>query len=243
MSSTDFTPAEIAAAGGHNLLVTTGTCGEAARTGRSLDPGKVVFLRPNTSPAAIFGTLDHPGKGALEKAHRGVVVLDDATRFDKAVLDSLRNTHGNKRVRLYRGTDLAPAVNELADFRLVIGTRGRDRRALTGPLLDRIDITTETATDSTADPAALADARAAQTDRLTPLGVTTNAAVPAAALLGDLNPGRNALARLGLDLDRAHISLRAYTRILRVAWTLADLTGKTTPDAETIETARTLRTL
>lgn len=59
--------------------------------------------------------------------------------------------------------------------------------------------------------------------------------------MGALHPGRTALRTLDEDLDRARISLRGYTRILRVAWTLADLTGKTTPGTEEINTARTLR--
>lgn len=241
--ATDFTSAEVAAAGGHNLLVTTGACGKAARTGRTLDPGKAVFLRPSTSPAAIFGTAENPGAAALATAHQGVVVLDDATRFDRAVLDSLRTVHDTKRLTLHRGGNPAPETTAPADFRLVIGTRGRNLRGISGPLLDRADIATEAATACIADPAALAAARAAQAERLAPFGVSTNAATPAAILLEDLHPGRDVLARLDLDLDRARVSLRGYSRILRVAWTLADLAGKTTPDADDIEAARGLRNL
>lgn len=61
--------------------------------------------------------------------------------------------------------------------------------------------------------------------------------------MGPLRPGRAALATLDDDLDQARISLRGYARILRVAWTLADLTGTTTPGPEEINTARDLRTL
>lgn len=239
--TTDFTPAEVAAAGGHNLLVKNGASGKAAHPSRSLDPGKIVFLRPTTTAAAIFGKRDHGAKGALEKAHQGTVILDDATRFDPATLDSIRTAHDIKRVRLYKGNNIAPNVNEPADFRLIIGTRSRNLRPLTGPLLDRIDLTTNTAEDTQADPAALTAARTAQAERLTDHGIPTNAAAPLALLVGALHPGRTALRTLDEDLDRARISLRGYTRILRVAWTLADLTGKTTPGTEEINTARTLR--
>lgn len=242
-TTTDFTPAEIAAAGGHNLLITTGPCGKAARTGRTLDTGKVVYIRPTTTAAAIFGKHDHEAKGTLEKAHQGTVILDDATRFDPAILDNIRTTHDTKRVRLYKGSNITPTVNEPADFRMIIGTRNRDPRTLTGPLLDRIDITTHTATAPASNPTALADARAAQTERLELFGASTNATAPHSIFLGELALGRNTLTQLDNDLDRAQITLRGYVRTLRVAWTLADLTGKTTPTAHEIGVARTLHTL
>lgn len=241
LTLTDFAPAEVAAAGGHNLLVKHGDSGKAAQPSRTLDPGKVVLIRPSTTATGIFGKLDHGAKGALESAHQGTVILDDATRFDPAILDGIRNAHDAKRVRLYKGRDIAPNVNEPADFRLIIGTRGQDLRKISGPLLDRIDITTETAESTQADPAALAAAREAQANRLTAHGHATNAAAPLSLLLGALHPGRTALHALDEDLDRARVSLRGYLRILRLSWTLADLAGQTTPGAEEIEAARALR--
>lgn len=244
MSITDFTPAEVAAAGRHNLLATHDHHARTLNPSRGLDTGKAVFLRPGTTTATgLFGKLDHGAKGALETAHQGTVVLGDATRFDPAILDSIRTTHDTKRLRLYKGDDIAPNVNEPADFRLILHTGDRNPRHLPWTLLDRIDITTNTAAEPQADPAALAAARAAQADRLSGHDITTNAAAGLDLLMGPLRPGRAALATLDDDLDQARISLRGYARILRVAWTLADLTGATTPGPEEINTARGLRTL
>ncbi|MGP9587231.1 ATP-binding protein [Micrococcaceae sp. AOP34-BR2-30] len=239
---TDFTADQIAAAGGHNLLVAQGPGGKAANTSRPLDPGNIVTIRPSTTAATIFGTIKGVAKGQLEKAHQGTVILDDATRFTGTILDSIHAAYDTKRVRLYKGDHLT--VNEPADFRMIIATRGRDQHPLPGQLLDRVDIiTTKALGNAGANPATLETARATQADRLTPYGITTNATAPIDLLLGDLHPGHAALARSNRALESGQISLRALTRTLRTAWTLADLTGATTPTAEHITIARVIRTL
>lgn len=236
---TDFTPAEVAAAGDHNLLITNSDCGPAARTGRSLNSGKVVFIRPNTSPTGIFGTLDHPGTGSLATAHQGVVILDDAATFNRTVLNSISTAHHNQTIHLYRA---AQAAHTPAAFRLILTTHGRNLHTLPGKLLSRADITTDTTDEPTTHPATLEAARAAQAQRLTPYGVTTNAGASARILFNQLHPGRTALAPLTRALDTARISLRGYLRTLTVAWTLADLAGHTSPTAEDIDHATTLQT-
>jgi magnesium chelatase family protein len=128
-------------------------------------------------------------------------------------------------------------------------------RRLSGPLLDRVDlqITVRPVTrsaisrvgsgESSAVVAArVADARAAQRERLGATGWRCNAEVPG----GDLTAG---VLRLGgsttQDLDRAMergtLTVRGYHRVLRVAWTLADLCGLPVPGRDEVALAVELR--
>ena len=43
------------------------------------------------------------------------------------------------------------------------------------------------------------------------------------------------------SLDRAQLTLRGYDRVMRVAWTVADLGGRLTPTRDDVGTALTLR--
>src|SRR5699024_8719444 len=49
------------------------------------------------------------------------------------------------------------------------------------------------------------------------------------------------LTRLEQLLDHGHMSLRGVDRVLRLAWTVADLAGNDTPTLEDVATAVTLR--
>jgi Predicted ATPase with chaperone activity len=56
-----------------------------------------------------------------------------------------------------------------------------------------------------------------------------NAEIPAAVLHSDFRPASDAMAPLDRCLDTGELSARGLDRTLRVAWTLADLTGKDRP--------------
>ena len=111
---------------------------------------------------------------------------------------------------------------------------------VSGPLFDRIDISVEVAPVTPADLAApangedsatvaarVAAARAAQLDRARALGVSArvNAALPDAALTKIAAPDAEGAALLTRAAETMGFSARAYTRILRLARTLADLDG------------------
>ncbi|WP_022872284.1 YifB family Mg chelatase-like AAA ATPase [Nesterenkonia alba] len=125
---------------------------------------------------------------------------------------------------------------------------------LSGPLLDRIDVqvTVErprsaalaresTGESSAAVRARVEAARQAQAARLAPHGYRLNAQVPMSVLCGALKLPSGVVAELDAALDRALISLRGYVRVLRTAWTLADLCGDEHPTAEHIDAAMQLR--
>ena len=118
---------------------------------------------------------------------------------------------------------------------------------LSGPLLDRVDLQLEIrrvslqdfAAAGTAEPSArvalrVAQAREQQQERLGPLGCGTNAEVPGAVLRGALRPSRSSTAALDRALDRQTLTARGYDRVLRVAWSVADLAGHSCPDADDI---------
>lgn len=131
--------------------------------------------------------------------------------------------------------------------------RMRYTARLSGPMLDRIDLRVTVgrvrARDVlAADRAELDSARALRrvvaarrraVDRLAPHGLDVNGRVPGAVLRGALRLGPATTATLDRALDHGLLSLRGYDRVLRAAWTLADLDEVDRPHAEHL--ARALR--
>ncbi|MFF0989526.1 YifB family Mg chelatase-like AAA ATPase [Kocuria nitroreducens] len=128
---------------------------------------------------------------------------------------------------------------------------------LSGPLLDRVDLQIavpkvtygELAAgagqgESTAEVAVrVARARAAQTERLRGLGLRTNAELGGSLLHGALRPPRPVTAPLERAMDRGSLTARGHQRVLRVAWTLADLEGRGVPVLDDVDTALYFRAL
>ena len=126
---------------------------------------------------------------------------------------------------------------------------------LAGPLLDRVDLQVEvsavsrvdlaegsTGEDTATIAARVLAAREAQRERLLARGWHTNAEVPGAHMRTLLGADRVLLRDLDRALDRGLITLRGADRVLRVAWTLADLAGRTAPSGQDISGALALRT-
>lgn len=68
-----------------------------------------------------------------------------------------------------------------------------------------------------------------------------NSQMPLTLLSQELRLPGKVTAVLDQALDLAALSLRGYVRVLRLAWTLADLTGKSVPEAEDVDVALQLR--
>jgi magnesium chelatase family protein len=126
---------------------------------------------------------------------------------------------------------------------------------LSGPLLDRVDLQVEVhpvtrldmldgrAREGTAAVARrVAQARAASRERLASTAWSTNSEVPGGWLRARLGADRSLLGDLDAAMDRGTLSLRGADRVLRVAWTLADLAGRDAPSADDIGRALVLRT-
>ncbi|WP_068251412.1 YifB family Mg chelatase-like AAA ATPase [Janibacter corallicola] len=137
--------------------------------------------------------------------------------------------------------------------------RPTQRRAyaarLRGPLLDRVDIQVQVPKVSLADlneappdsSAAVAErvrqAREAQRRRWEPLGWQLNGQVPGPVLRR--RPWRlpsAATASLDRALELGQVTVRGYDRVLRLAWSSADLHGRTAPAAEDVGLALMYRT-
>jgi magnesium chelatase family protein len=124
---------------------------------------------------------------------------------------------------------------------------------LSGPLLDRVDLRVEmhpvrgsafsaTQGESTAQVRSrVAQAREAAAERWRPHRFRTNAEVSGALLRRKFRPDSVAMAPLRAALDRGLLSIRGVDRTLRVAWTLADLAGRSSPGVDDVATALSFR--
>ncbi|TDT82088.1 magnesium chelatase subunit ChlI-like protein [Arthrobacter sp. AG258] len=132
--------------------------------------------------------------------------------------------------------------------------RRRYLARMSGPLLDRVDIQLQVERVSLAefgqagreeDTATVAlrvrAARERQGERLRCFGLETNSQVPGRILRGDLRLAPAATRILDQALERGVLTARGYDRVLRLAWTLADLGRRDLPDANDIGQALGLR--
>ncbi len=212
--------------------------------------------------------------GAIVRAHRGILFLDEAAEFPRAVLDALRQPLESGGIAIHRAGFTAHFP---ARFQLVLamnpcpcgnaGVRGgecvcppsavrRYAARLSGPLRDRVDIDLPVARVSAAQ---LADegpgrvttaeartrvvaARVRAAERWAGTGWRLNAEVPGPVLRRG-SAMLPAAARTPLDraLERGALTLRGYDRVLRLAWTVADLTGRDRPGIDEVGRALFLR--
>jgi len=230
------------------------------------------FVAPHhtSSVAALVGGgsgLARPG--AVSRAHRGVLFLDECAEIGIRAMEALRTPLEDGEVRLARrdGVAVYPARFQLvlaanpcpcapADPRDCVCPPAAKRRylgKLSGPLLDRVDLrvrmhpvrtaalATEAGESTHVVCERVARARIAAADRWRPHGVLTNAEVPGSVLRQRYRIAREAMDPLRKALDRGVLSIRGVDRTLRVAWSLADLAGLTQPGIEEVKTAMGFR--
>ncbi|GGK62528.1 YifB family Mg chelatase-like AAA ATPase [Ornithinimicrobium pekingense] len=230
------------------------------------------FVAPHHSAsmaAVIGGGSGSVRPGAVSRAHRGVLFLDEAPEFRRDVLDGLRQplesgevviARADRHVRLPARFQLVLAANPCpcggGNGRCVCAPARRARylARLSGPLLDRVDIKVAVHPVARADlalargeaSATVAQrvdrARQRQRVRWRDRPWSLNAEAPGSAL----RQGPWQLAprdRRPLDdaLDRGTLTLRGLDRCLRVAWTLADLEGADRPTHPHVHQALTMR--
>jgi magnesium chelatase family protein len=132
--------------------------------------------------------------------------------------------------------------------------RRRYQARMSGPVLDRVDIQLEVERVSPASfgqPAAeegsatiaarVRAARDRQLERLLPFGMETNSQVPGRLLRGALRLKAPTTRILDYALERSVLTARGYDRVLRLAWTLADLSQRDVPDDDDVGQALGLR--
>jgi magnesium chelatase family protein len=222
--------------------------------------------------ALVGGGTHLARPGAISLAHHGVLFLDEAPEFSPRALEALRQPLESGLVVLHRsgGAVSYPARFQLvlAANPCPCGSRGRDcicppqarrryQQRLSGPLLDRIDVRVhvdpvphadlfDDQTGREASPtvaARVATARGAAAERWRDTPWRLNAAVPGAALrAAPWALSRQALQPAETYLQRGEISARGLDRVLRLAWTIADLAGRVRPELGDVAEALYFRT-
>lgn len=218
---------------------------------------------------AVHGHQVVPGSATL--AHHGVLILDEAAELCRPALEGLRQplesgsiwlARSGWRGRLPARFQLILAANPCPCGQR-IGSGGgcscapaavrRYAARLGGPLLDRIDIRLPVLRPSDAELTAGTDgeasaavrgrvqtARARARDRLAGTPWQTNAEIPTGPLRRRWGPVGDA-AHLLNSIERGATNLRGPDRVLRMAWTLADLTGHDRPERDDVALAMSLR--
>jgi magnesium chelatase family protein len=162
------------------------------------------------------------------------------------------------RVQMVLAANPCPCANPAGDHLCQCTTTARRRylAKLSGPLLDRIDIQVTlpplraaqlmTASAPAEPSASVADrvrkAREAAAARWAAQGWRVNGEVPGPQLRRQpwRLPAKDTTA-LRVSLDRGALSARGFDRILRVAWSIADLDGRERPTGWDVDEAAQLR--
>jgi magnesium chelatase family protein len=223
-----------------------------------------------TPAAVVGGGSGLPRPGAASRAHRGVLFLDEAPEFSPRVLQTLRQPLEQGELVIHRAAGAArfPARFQLVlaanpcpcgkgigkgvECSCTSLERRRYFARLSGPLLDRVDVQVDVLPvtrlhrgpagggETTAVVAARVHAaRDRARRRLAGTPWSSNAEVPGAWLRRQTGVPVGALDRA---LGRGSLSLRGVDRVLRVAWTLADLAGREVPGRDEVGQALLLRT-
>ncbi|MGI9142435.1 MAG: YifB family Mg chelatase-like AAA ATPase, partial [Fluviibacter sp.] len=216
--------------------------------------GERPFRTPHhsASPAAVIGGGSQALPGEISLATGGVLFLDELPEFDRRVLESLREPLETGEVHIARANRRAsyPAAFQLvaAMNPCPCGYQGHPTRAcrctpeqiqryrnrLSGPLLDRIDLCIEVPALSSTDlaQAESGENSAAVRDRvIAAVSIalrrqgSINARLEGKALEVHAKLDSGGQTLLNQAVNRLGLSARAYHRLLRVARTIADLSG------------------
>jgi magnesium chelatase family protein len=225
------------------------------------------------SNVALVGGGSTPRPGEVSLAHRGVLFLDELPEYNKSVLEVLRQPLEDGTVSIARVAQsvtypaacmLVAAMNPCPcgyygdpEHKCVCkpDQRIRYRGKLSGPLLDRIDVHVEVpavpyedlraATGGTSAElrSRVLAARARQRERFSGERIHCNA-----ELFGNLLERYCSLPAEGHNLlktavKRLGLSARAYTRVLRLARTIADMADAPDIRTEHLAEAVSLRVL
>jgi magnesium chelatase family protein len=236
--------------------------------------GGLVTERPFRAPhhtisaAGLVGGGGPPSPGEATLAHHGVLFLDELSEFNRPALEALRQPLEDGRVTIVRAqrvlvfptrctlvaaSNPCPCGREERACTCSAADLARHRRRLSGPLLDRIDISLTVARPSAtamrrqaAPPSAevrarIIAARERQAARLCGTSLTCNAQLTPRLLRELAHATTAAQRRLDQVHDRGRLSARGHGRILRVARTIADLEDSHAVQPEHIDQAAGLR--
>lgn len=224
-----------------------------------------------TAVALVGGGSGELKPGAISLAHRGVLFLDEAPDFGAKLDALRTPLEGGWiTVSRARFTARFPARFQLvlaanpcpcgmfgvagAECRCDSVRVRRYQERMSGPIIDRVDIRhqvtginrvlvdvgAKTPEPSSAVLARVVEARSRQSRRLAGTPWRTNGEVPGPHLRSQL-PLPDDLGILNSALQRGVLSLRGVDKVLRLAWTLADLGGCDQPSGREVRAALQLR--
>ena len=224
------------------------------------------------SDAGLLGGNINPTPGEISLAHHGVLFLDELPEFKRSVLETLRQPLEEGRVTISRAAGtmtfpsefmLVAAMNPTPDGKMPGESHSSPREIqnylgrVSGPLLDRIDLHIEVpavkfreiAAERTGETSAqirerVVHARRRQQERFAGRKSTTcNARMSTKELKAYCALDESTLELLKMAMEEMKLSARAYDRILKVARTIADLTGAEKLSAEHVSEAIQYRSL
>ena len=244
----------------HSIAGRLSDCGDLIRHAPFVAPHHTASVA-----ALIGGGSKVPKLGLISLAHHGVLFLDEAPEFDQSVLDSLRQPMESGSVVLSRAgfSALLPARFQLTlaanpcpcggvdECSCTSLQRRRYLARLSGPLLDRIDIRLHLAkptlaelvfgdggsesSATVAERVLVARERALARLRGTPWRV--NAAIPGAQLRRRWPLAHEAMKPIEDAFRSGRGTARGLDRVVRLAWTVADLVGHPAPTLSDVGTA------
>ena len=211
------------------------------------------FREPHhgASQAALAGGGQRARPGEVSLAHRGVLFLDELPEFPRAALEALRQPLEAGRTTVARA---AAHVTYPARFQLVaamnpcrcgyLGDAARECSKaprcgedylgrISGPLLDRIDMVVHVQSTSPVElsrappgeTSATVAARVAAARNVQQARYGAGAPTNAEAGLDQITLAPEARALAEQAADRLRLSARGFTRVVRVARSIADLAG------------------
>ncbi len=205
-----------------------------------------------TSSAGLIGGGSNPLPGEISLAHCGVLFLDELTEFRRDVLEALRQPLEARHVLISRAKHrisypadfmLVAAMNPCPCGRRGSGIGSchctpqavsRYQAKISGPLLDRIDLQvwvppvpvvefSRKAEEDTTATVTVRVSAAREMQRVRFGGHKTNSQMSAAQLRQFCALDRASAGLVQKAQERFSLSARGYSRILRVARTIADL--------------------
>jgi len=247
-----------------------------------LEPGTMLhrppFVAPHSSSSrssVLGGGSGRVRPGEISRSHGGVLFLDEFPQFQTDIIEALRQPLESGEVTIARGDETAtyPARGMLvfacnpcpcgnyggSSAGPRCGCRETERRnyraRMSGPILDRIDITRHVEPAGPVDRderaprpestaavrARVEQARDRQLARFAQHSWRTNAQAPGPVLEARWPLDLSSHRALDAEVYGGRLTRRGATRVHRLAWTVADLRGAPTPTIDDLEVALKLR--
>ena len=208
----------------------------------------------STKQSMIGGGIDaKPGEVVL--SHRGVLFLDEIAEFDKKILETLRQPIEDKVINISRikynyqypcnfllvgAMNPCPCGYYMSETECRCKTFEIDRyiNKISGPLLDRFDLFVEVnsipykefsnnKSESSYDiKSRVEKAREIQKSRFKNYNINTNDEMNSSMINKYCKLSEDVVATIDLIFSKYKLSNRSYTKLLKVARTIADLEGE-----------------